>query len=87
MSKTRVFRAATLHCEEVFEGIVRRPFVFRCMKAAHQAFQYGAIWQRNQDEHIIRGLKGRVKHLLERLEESNEHGRKVSTGCGGGAGD
>ncbi len=76
MSKTRVAQAATEHCEEVFEEVILTPLIARCIAAANQSFQYGAIWQRNQDEHIIRGLKGRVKHLLERLEESNEHSRK-----------
>ncbi len=73
---TRLTRAADVHCDEVFKGVLRTPFVFRCMKAAHQAFQYGAIWQREKDDHRIRGLKARIKHLLTRLEESYGHGFK-----------
>ena len=75
MTMTRVARAARLHCDEVFKGVLRTPFVFRCMKAAHQAFQYGALWQREQDDHRIRGLKARIKNLVKVLEESYEHSR------------
>jgi hypothetical protein len=78
MSESRVSHAASLHCEEVFKGVTRRPFIFRCLKAAHQAFQYGAIWQRQQDERRIRGLRGRIKRLEKELEESHEYSRKQS---------
>ncbi len=76
MSKTRVAQAATEHCKEVFSGIVRTPGILRAMKAAHQAFVCGAMWQREQSECRIVALKGRIKTLNARLEESNEHGRK-----------
>ncbi len=76
MSKSRLTHAATEHCEEVFEGVARRPDILRAVSASHQAFRYGAIWQRKQDDCRIRGLKSRITNLLERLEESYEHGFK-----------
>ncbi len=75
MSKTHVAQAAFLHCAEVFDGVRDNHLIRRAIKSCHQAFQYGAIWQREQDDRRIRGLKSRITNLLERLEESNEHSR------------
>ncbi len=79
MSQTRVARAAFLHCTEVFAGVTMTELKGRALRCAHQAFRYGAIWQREQDDHRIRGLKARIKNLVKVLEESYEHS-KTKTG-------